>query len=81
MNAVAVIADGNQFMPPVNHGHRHLIGAGVNTVVQQFLDDGRGPFNDFPGRDLACQGGGQFADPGYYCNILHSTAKVKLFVL
>ncbi|VVE59435.1 hypothetical protein PTE30175_05467 [Pandoraea terrae] len=54
-HAAAVVGDGDAAYTAFFELDLEGARAGVERVLEQFLDDGRGPFHDFPGRDLADQ--------------------------
>ena len=62
MNAVAVVRDPNALDSPLLDAHLNALGAGVQAVLHQLLDDGRGALHHFPGGDLIGNLGRQLGD-------------------
>lgn len=58
-NAAAVVGDGDALDAALFQAHGDLRGAGIERVLQQFLDDGGRAFDDFAGSDLRNQLVGQ----------------------
>ena len=57
-----VVGDQQGVPPPRDDFHLHLGGAGIERVLHQFLDDGCGAFDHFPGGDLIDHPVGQDLD-------------------
>ncbi len=51
-HALAVVRDPDQIGSVAGNGHVDAIGSGVQTVFDEFLDHGGGPFDHLAGRDL-----------------------------
>ena len=58
-DAAAVVADADQADAAFLEVDVDAARAGVERVLDQFLDDGRRPFDDFAGGDLVDQGFGK----------------------
>ena len=53
------------FLPPSSHGDRHARRAGVDGVLDQFLDDRRRALDDLAGGDLVGEFGGEAVDSAH----------------
>jgi hypothetical protein len=73
-DAAAIIADANQFAPPLLHRHVDVGRAGIDRVFQQFLDDTGRPLNHFARRDLVDDARRQRANVGGREMTLHRFA-------
>ena len=61
-DAAAVVADADQAHAAFLQVDVDAARAGIERVLDQFLDHGRGPFDDLAGGDLVDQGVGELAD-------------------
>ena len=61
-NARAVVNNADKLNAASPNLHRYLRGPGVNRVLDQFLDYGDRPLDNFPGRDPGCKGRRQNPD-------------------
>jgi hypothetical protein len=57
-----VIRDAHTLAPPLLHLDPHPRGAGVERVLDELLDDRRGPLDDFTGGDLVDEVVVEYAD-------------------
>jgi hypothetical protein len=73
-DAVAVVVDGERRQAAVLERDRDLARAGVEAVLDQFLDDGRRPFDDLAGGDAVDGGSVEHPDPArFLCHLaLHA---------
>lgn len=54
-HAFAIVFDRDEFLAAELDCDGNAVRAGINGVLDKFLDDGRGPFNDLAGGDLIGQ--------------------------
>ena len=61
-HALAVVLDADQRPAALLDGHGDAAGAGIERVLDQFLDDRGGPLDHLAGRDLVGERGRQDLD-------------------
>jgi hypothetical protein len=58
----AIVGNGDALDPALFQAHRDVAGAGIERILEQFLDHGRWPIDDLAGRDLGDELIGQGLD-------------------